>query len=155
MSAYVTTGKVLYTYRTAGNWVSGNIGTGGVESQNSAMAAYCAADQNKFWEMHDALFTNVLGEDAGSFTSRRLQAVAQKIGLDINAFNSCYSSQKYLDQVNQDFKDAQTSGIQGTPWFVLTYTVNGQTQTSSIDGAQPFNVFQQDIDKALAAAGAQ
>jgi len=155
ISSYVTTGKVFYTYRSAGNWVSGNIGDGGVESQNSAMAAYCAADQNKFWQMHDALFTNVLGEDAGSFTNRRLQGIAQNIGLDMNAFNSCYNSQKYLDQVNQDFKDAQTSGIQGTPWFVLTYTVNGQTQTSSIDGAQPFSVFQQDIDKALAAAGAQ
>jgi protein-disulfide isomerase len=155
ISSYVTTGKVFYTYRSAGNWVSGNIGDGGVESQNSAMAAYCAADQNKFWQMHDALFTNVLGEDAGSFTNRRLQSIAQNIGLDMNAFNSCYNSQKYLDQVNQDFKDAQTSGIQGTPWFVLTYTVNGQTQTSSIDGAQPFNVFQQDIDKALAAAGGQ
>jgi len=154
-STYVTTGKVLYTYRSAGNWVSGNIGDGGVESQDSAMAAYCAADQNKFWEMHDALFTNVLGEDAGSFTDRRLQAIAQNIGLDMSAYNSCYNSQKYLDQVNQDFKDAQASGIQGTPWFVLTYSVNGQTQTSSIDGNQPFNVFQQDIDKALAAAGAQ
>ncbi len=155
ISAYVTTGKVLYTYRTAGNWVSGNIGDNGFESQNSAMAAYCAADQNKFWEMHDALFTNVLGEDAGSFTSRRLQAIAQYIGLDMNAFNSCYSSQKYLDQVNQDYKDALASGIQGTPWFVLTYAVNGQTQTSTIDGNQPFNVFQQNIDKALAAAGAK
>jgi len=152
---YVKTNKVYYTYRSAGNWVSGNIGDGGFESQNSALAAYCAADQNKFWEMHDALFTNVLGEDAGSFTDRRLQAIAQSLGLDMNAFNSCYSSQKYLDQVNQDFKDAQASGIQGTPWFVLTYTVSGQTQTSTVDGNQPFSVFQQDIDKALAAAGAQ
>ncbi|MGA7194818.1 MAG: DsbA family protein, partial [Anaerolineales bacterium] len=97
----------------------------------------------------------VLGEDAGSFTDRRLQAIAQSIGLDMSAYNSCYSSQKYLSQVNQDGTDAQTSGIQGTPWFVLTYTVNGQTQTSTVDGNQPFNVFQQDIDKALAAAGAQ
>ena len=155
ISAYVTTGKVLYTYRSAGNWVSGNIGDGGFESQNSAMAAYCAADQNKFWEMHDALYTNVLGEDAGSFTDRRLQAIAQNIGLDMSTFNSCYSSKKYLDQVNQDYKDALASGIQGTPWFVLTYTVNGQTQTSTIDGDQSFSVFQQDIDKALAAAGAK
>ena len=155
ISAYVTTGKVLYTYRSAGNWVSGNIGDGGFKSQNSAIAAYCAADQNKFWEMHDALFTNVLGEDAGSFTSRRLQAIAQSIGLDMNTYNSCYSSQKYLNQVNQDFADAQASGIQGTPWFVLSYTVNGQTKTSTVDGNQPFNVFQQDIDQALAAAGAK
>jgi protein-disulfide isomerase len=155
ISTYVTTGKVFYTYRSAGNWVSGNIGDNGFESQDSAMAAYCAADQNKFWEMHDALFTNVLGEDAGSFTNRRLQAIAQNIGLNMNTFNSCYSSQKYLAQANQDNKDALASGIQGTPWFVLTYTANGQTQTSTVDGNQPFNVFQQAIDKALAAAGAK
>ena len=160
ISAYVTTGKVLYTYRSAGNWVSGNVAsqTGGsdTESQDSAEAAYCAADQNKFWEMHDALFTNVLGEaDGTSFPPRRLQTIAQSVGLDMNAYNSCFSSQKYLAQVNQDNKDALASGIQGTPWFVLTYTANGQTQTSTVDGNQPFNIFQQDIDKALAAAGAK
>ncbi|HUI87495.1 MAG TPA: thioredoxin domain-containing protein [Anaerolineales bacterium] len=160
ISTYVTTGKVFYTYRSAGNWVSDNVNsaTGGndTESRDSAEAAYCAADQNKFWEMHDALYTNALGEADGiSFTPRRLQAIAQNIGLDMNAFNSCFNGQKYLDQVNQDSQDAKNAGIQGTPWFVLSYTVNGKTQTSTVDGNQPFNVFQQDIDQALAAAGAQ
>ena len=120
IDAYVKTGKVFYTARSAGNWVSGNIGTGDVESQNSAMAAYCAADQNKFWQMHDALFTNVIGEEAGSYTTRRLQAIAQSAGLDMNAFNSCYSSNKYQNQVNQDFQDATTDKITGTPFFVIT-----------------------------------
>lgn len=149
IDAYVQTGKVQYTYRSAGNWVSANIGQGSVELQDAAMAAYCAADQNKFWQMHDALFANVLGEDAGSFTDPRLQAIAQLVGLNMNTFNSCYNSHKYLDQVNQDFKDAQTSGIQGTPFFVLTYIVNGQTRTTSVDGAQPYSIFQQTIDTAL------
>jgi protein-disulfide isomerase len=153
IDAYVKTGKVLYTARSAGNWVSGNIGTGGVESQNSAMAAYCAADQNKFWEMHDALFTNVIGEEAGSFTTRRLQAIAQNVGLDMNAYNSCYSNNKYLDQVNQDFQDATAAKITGTPFFVITYTANGQTNTDTVDGAQAFSVFQQKLDADLAAAG--
>ena len=45
----------------------------------------------------------------------------------MNTFNSCYGGHKYLAQVNQDFKDAQTSGIQGTPFFVLTYIVKGHT----------------------------
>lgn len=156
---YVRTGKVQFTYRSAGNWVSHNIaasqgGSEGVESQNSAMAAYCAADQNKFWEMHDALFANNRDvEDQGAFTDRRLAAIAESLGLDMNAFNSCYSSQKYKNQVDQDFKDAMAAGIQGTPYFVITYTVNGQTQTATIDGAQPFGVFQQELDKALAEAG--
>lgn len=152
---YVATGKVLYTYRSAGNWVSGNIGSGGTESQNAAMAAYCAADQGKFWQMHDALFTNVLGEEAGSFTGRRLQAIAQNVGLNMGTYNSCYSSNKYLDQTNQDYQDAIAAGITGTPFFVITYTVNGQTKTTTIEGAQPFSVFQQQIDAALTAAGTQ
>jgi protein-disulfide isomerase len=160
IDAYVKTGKVQFTYRSAGNWVSDNVDkqTGGndTESRDAAEAAYCAADQNKFWEMHDALFTNALGEaDGTSFNPRRLPAIAQIAGLDMPTFNSCYNSQKYLNQVNQDSQDAQSAGVQGTPWFILTYTVNGQTQTTPIDGAQPFNVFQQDIDQALTAAGAK
>jgi len=149
IDTYVKTGKVQYTYRSAGNWVSANMGQGSVESQDAAMAAYCATDQNKFWQMHDALFANVLGEDAGSFTDPRLQVIAQLVGLNMNTFNSCYSSHKYLDQVNQDFKDAQASGIQGTPFFVLTYSVNGQTRTTSVEGAQPYSIFHQTIDAAL------
>lgn len=155
IDAYVKTNKVLFIDRTAGNWVSANIGRGSTESQDSAMAAYCAADQNKFFEMNDALFTNVLGEDAGSFTTRRLEAIAQSIGLDVNAFNSCLTSQKYLSQVNQDLADARAANIQGTPFFTITYKVGGQQKTDTVDGAQPFSVFQQKLDAALAAAGAQ
>jgi protein-disulfide isomerase len=152
IDGYVKSGKVQFTARSAGNWVSGNIG-GGVESQNSAMAAYCAADQNKFWDMHDALFANVLGEEAGSFTDRRLQAIAAGVGLDMAAFNSCYSNNKYQNQVSQDFQDAKTAGINGTPFFVITYTAGGQARTDTIDGAQAYSVFQQKLDAALAAAG--
>jgi protein-disulfide isomerase len=103
-NAYVKTNKVYFVYRSAGNWVSRNAGTGGTESQDSAMAAYCAGDQNKFWQMHDALFANTRDvEEAGSFTTRRLQVIAQSIGLNMSDFNSCMSSNKYLNQVNQDF----------------------------------------------------
>ncbi len=152
---YVKNGKVLFTYRSAGNWVSRNLGRGGVESENAAMAAYCAADQNKFWEYHDALFANFLGEDVGSFTIRRLQAMAENVGLEMSAFNACLSSKKYSAQVKQDFEDALAAGISGTPYFVITYTVNGQEKTLVIEGAQPFSVFQQQLDQALREAGAQ
>jgi protein-disulfide isomerase len=153
-AAYVKTGKVLMEDRSAGNWVSHNAGTGGTESQDAAMAAYCAADQNKYWQMHDALFANNRDlEEAGSFTIRRLQVIAQSVGLDMNAYNSCMSSNKYLSQVNQDFQDATTAGITGTPFFVITYTVNGQTKTDTIEGAQTFSAFQQKLDAALAATG--
>ena len=157
LNAYVKTGKVYFTARSAGNFVSDNA-TGGTdtESRDSAEAAYCAADQNKFWQMHDALFTNVLGEADGiSFTPRRLQAIAQNVGLDMNAYNSCFSSSKYATQADQDLQDAVKAGLSGTPFFVVSYNANGQAKTETIDGAQPFSVFQQTLDAALVAAGAK
>jgi protein-disulfide isomerase len=153
VEAYVATGKVHFTYRSMGNWVSSNIGSG-TESENAAQAAYCAGDQNKYWEMHDMLFSNVLGENVGSFTDRRLAAIAEKTGLDMNAFNDCYSSNKYKTQVEQDAKDGLKAGVTGTPGFFLTYTdASGKEVTEAIDGAQPFSVFQEKIDAALAASG--
>jgi protein-disulfide isomerase len=153
VDTYVSSGKVYFTSRSAGNWVSHNIGGGSTESQDAAMAAYCAADQGKYWDMYDALFTNVIGEDAGSFTARRLQLIAENVGLDMQTFNSCFTSGKYLNQVNQDFTDANAAGITGTPFFVITYMAGGQTKTDTIDGAQAFSVFQQKLEAALAAAG--
>jgi protein-disulfide isomerase len=160
IDAYVKPGKVLLTARSAGNFVSDNAnsasGGSDTESRDSAEAALCAADQNKFWEMNDALFTNVLGEADGiSFTPRRLQAIAQNIGLDMNAYNSCFSGAKYENQANQDLQDAVKAGLTGTPYFVVSYTANGQPKTDTIEGAQPFSVFQQKLDAALAAAGAK
>lgn len=153
-NAYVKTGKVYFVYRTAGNWVSNNAGTGGTESQDSAMAAYCAGDQEKFWQMHDALFANNRDvEEAGSFTIRRLQVIAQSIGLNMSEYNSCMSSNKYLSQAQQDLQDATAAGITGTPYFVISYTVNGQEKTDTIEGAQTFSAFQQKLDAALKAAG--
>lgn len=160
METYIAPGKVFYTARSAGNFVSDNAnsqsGGSDAESIASAEAAYCAADQNKFWQMHDSLFTNVLGEADGiSFTPRRLQAIAQSIGLDMNAYNSCFSSSKYESQANQDLQDAVKAGLNGTPFFTITYTANGQTKTDTIDGAQPFSEFQQKLDAAIAAAGSK
>jgi protein-disulfide isomerase len=150
---FVKTGKLYFTYRSAGNWVSNNMGGVRTESQDAALAAYCAADQNKFWEMHASLFANNRDvEDQGSFTDRRLKAMADSIGLDMSAFNDCYNSGKYADQVQQDMQDALDAGAQGTPYFVMTYKVNGEVKTETIDGAQPINIFQQKIENALLVA---
>jgi Protein-disulfide isomerase len=151
---YIDTGKVQYVYRSMGNFVSDNIARGKgttptTESQDAALAAYCAGDQNKFWEMHAYLFGNALGEDAGSYTDKRLAAIAEKAGLNMDQFNSCYSSGKFRDRVQQDFQDGQAANVTGTPGFIITYTVNGETKTDRIDGAEPFSTFQQKLEAAL------
>lgn len=153
IESYISTGKVHFTYRSTGNWVSQNINSGLTESEDAAEAAYCAGDQGKYWEMHDMIFGNVLGEDVGSFTDRRLSAIAEKTGLDMTQYEECYSSNKYRDAVVKDGQDALAAGVQGTPSFVLTYTnASGEEVTELIEGAQPFSVFQEKIEAALAAA---
>jgi protein-disulfide isomerase len=146
---YIDTGKVRFVYRSMGNFVSGNIGGANTESQDAALAMYCAGDQNKFWEMHAHLFANVLGENVGSFTDKRLKLIAETTGLDMEQFNSCYDSGKFEDRVQQDLKDGQAAKINGTPGFLVTYTVNGEKKTKLIEGAQPFTKFQQELEAAL------
>ncbi len=152
---YVDTGKVRFVYRSMGNWVSRNIGGARTESQDAAAAAYCAGDQGKFWEMYDHLFANVLGEDVGSFTDRRLEAIAEKAGLNMDEFGSCYNSGKFEARVQQDYEDGLAAGVNGTPAFVITYTVNGETKTKRIDGAVPFSAFQVELEAILNEMGLQ
>jgi predicted DsbA family dithiol-disulfide isomerase len=99
--------------------------------------------------MHAHIFANALGEDVGSFTDERLKAIAETVGLDVSQFNSCYDSGKYEDRVQQDFEDGQAANINGTPGFLVTYTVNGETKTELIEGAQPFTAFQQKLEAIL------
>jgi protein-disulfide isomerase len=144
--SYVADGTVYFVYRSFGDFI-------GPESKAAAEAAYCAGDQGKFWEYHDILFANQTGENVGAFADRRLQAFAESLSLDMDAFNTCFSSGKYADRVAQDKADGTAAGVTGTPAFLLTYTVNGQQKQSLIAGAYPFSEFQSRIDTALTEMG--
>lgn len=154
---YIETGKVLFIYRSAGNFISDKSQAPNTESRDSAAAAYCAMDQGKFWEMHDAIYANNRDvENQGALTSRRLSAIAEVAGLDVAQFDECFDSGKYEDRVSEDFNDWTSTDLQsGTPFFIITYTVNGETKTTSVDGAQPFNEFQVTLESILSEIGAQ
>jgi len=153
---YVDPGKVLFTYRSAGNFISDKSQAPNTESQKAASAAYCAGDQDRFWEMHDALFANNRDvENQGSFSDQRLSEIAKAAGLDVAQFEECFDSGKYEDRVQRDLEDALASGLQGTPTFFITYQVNGETKTVIIEGAQPFSEFQVKLEAILNEIGAQ
>lgn len=153
---YIETGKVRFVYRSMGNWVSQNIGGGSTESQDAALAMYCASDQDKFWDMHAYLFANNMdAENVGAYADKRIKLIAEKAGLDMEQFNSCYDSGKYEERVQQDYEDGQAAGVNGTPGFLMTYEVNGEKKTKLIEGAQPFQVFQQELEAALSEINAQ
>jgi protein-disulfide isomerase len=143
---YVADGTVYFVYRSFGNFI-------GPESKAAAEAAYCAGDQDKYWEYHDILFANQTGENVGAYADRRLQAFAEALSLDMDAFNSCLNSSKYSDRADQDRVEGTAAGVTGTPAFVITYTVDGEQKTRFLAGAYPFSDFQTQIEGALAEIG--
>jgi protein-disulfide isomerase len=118
----------------------------GDDSVRAAMAADCANDQGKFWEMHDRLFTRLENQEQASLSEDTLVSYAQELGLDTRSFSECLSGQKYLNNVINDYQTAQSYGLQGTPGFVI----DGVVYTM---GAQPFEVFDNIIKSELAKAG--
>ncbi len=114
---YVKPGRILFIFRSYP--VVDSFIANGYESHLAALAAYCAGDQDMFWEYHDLLFQNQNGENQGNFNSARLEAFAVQLHLDSLKFNQCLSDQTHLDVLNADIKRANALGVNGTPSFFV------------------------------------
>ncbi len=117
----VASGQARYVFHNY-PFLDGNGAGSTGESDQAANAAMCANEQDKFWEMHSILYANWNGENQGAFSSRRLQAMAESLELDLDAFNSCFNSNKYEAEIQADFDLGGQMGVSGTP----TVFVNGQ-----------------------------
>lgn len=98
-------------------------------------AAECAAEQGKFWEMHDKLF-NTLQEWSVNDPTPIFTDLAQQLELDVDAFAACLTGEEAAQRVQEDL-DAGTPFVRGTPTFIVLY--NGQG--SIIPGALPAERF--------------
>ena len=98
------------------------------ESVQPAAAARCAADQGRFWQMHDWLFANWNGENQGGFRPDRLRQIAQSAELDMSAYDRCMAVGDKQAAVKADTKAAVADGINSTP----TVRLNGQTYTGQM-----------------------
>lgn len=117
------------------------------DAYRSHEAAACAADQQKFWDLHMKLFEKPVR------TIDELVPLAQSAGLDANAFRACLDSGKHSQAVRDSVARIQTLGINGTPNFLIgrTPTGGGPMKVSKlVEGAQPFSVFKAALDEALA-----
>jgi protein-disulfide isomerase len=104
----------------------------------AAEAAACANEQGKFWPYHDRLFANPTKLSAAD-----LKQHAADLGLNTSQFNACVDSHKFKADVDNDIREGEQAGVNGTPAFFI----NGR----SISGAQPFDVFKKIIDEELEA----
>jgi len=138
---YVDSGKVRYAYFDM------PLESIHKSAFKAAEATRCAGDLGKYWEMHERLFAS----------QQKLEPWSEHAkALDLNAtmFDNCMSSGKYAQAVRADIAVAQKLGITGTPSFLLALSDPKDPQKvtglSLLRGAQPFNNFKTELDKALA-----
>ncbi len=110
------------------------------------LAAACADDQQKFWEMHDRIYA---GQDEWSdlvlpsMTDPLsiFKRYAKELGLDVKSWESCVTTQKYTAKIKGNQAEGVRRNVQTTPTLVIgNKQVNGVT----------YDQFKQLVDDALA-----
>jgi protein-disulfide isomerase len=143
---YIKSNKVQYVFK---NYPIAQLHPASFKAH---VAAACAGDQQRYWEMHDKLYA-----DQRNFTLERFTEHADALRMDLPAFRACMDSSRHDALINADVAEAQSGGVQGTPVFVLALTdPNGKTVTPArvLVGAQPYEAFKEAIDAMLAQANA-
>jgi protein-disulfide isomerase len=101
----------------------------------AARAAYCAAEQDRFWQFHDALFASK------NLSPTVFTQIANDLGLGLPKFQACLSSEQSRAGVVKDIETARIFRIESTPSFI----VNGKL----VQGALSFADFQKIIEQEL------
>lgn len=113
---------------------------------DASMAAACANEQGRFWEMHDQIF---LTQDQwnGEVTNRPkavFSRLARAIGLNESQWDDCYDSQKYKLNIAANMREGERRLVQSTPTFVIG--------DKMIPGALGFDQLKAYVDSAAALA---
>ncbi len=141
---YIATGKARYVF------IDYPIAQLHPDAFKSHVAADCAGEQGKYWQMHTALFAGAPAKDAAALAER-----AQSIGLDAAKFSACLSSGRHDAAITESIARVEKLGIGGTPATLIGLTPRGNEPMKIIGyvyGARPFADFKAQIDAALAKA---
>jgi rhodanese-related sulfurtransferase len=109
-------------------------------AERMAEASECAADQGKFWEAVDKIYSRQT-----DLTDEGLKRDAAEIGLDLTQFNQCLASGTESGRVRRDHEDGQALGVVATPTFFIG--------RKALPDAPGFDEFSRLIDRELAAEG--
>lgn len=132
---YIETGKAKYVFKH----FPLNIHPQAVPA---SLAAECALEQNKFWEMHDELFNRQSEWSGRPDHLATFKTIASELGLNKDSFDKCLDKRVYLGNVNADYEEGLGKNVRGTP----TIYINNQM----IVGAQETSKFTNLIDSFLA-----
>lgn len=146
MRDYVDTGKVRYVFK---NYPVEELHPNAFRAH---VAAACAGDQGRYWQMHDRLFAA-----RGKFQTERFIEDARSVGLDTATFQSCLTGTAHDAVIRQDIDEAVRGGVNGTPVFVVALTASvgaAVTPLRVVVGVQPYEAFTDAIDDVLVRASA-
>ena len=135
---YVDTGKVKYVVRDFPLSFHGN-------AHKAAEAAECAGEQDKYWEMHDKLFSSQGEWSNLADATAKFKEYAKALGMK-SSFDSCLDNGDMAGEVDADLADGSASGINGTPGF---WIVSDDGDSKSVSGAYPYATFQAAFDAML------
>lgn len=102
-------------------------------ARRAAIAARCAADQGKYWELRNTMIRN-----ADKLGGERISGYAKEIGLDVKKLETCMASDFYKAGVDKDIAEGNAAGVTGTPSFVVGRLENGRLVGVRIVGAMPY-----------------
>ena len=134
---YVDNGKVRLAFI---NFPIGN-------HQNAVPAAeyaMCASAQNKFWEMHDAIFGAQEKWAAQPDPTATFEQLAGSIGADMAALRACVSGHKMRPMIEADRDKAAQAGVRATPSFFIGNQI--------LEGVQGPRELRKVLDAAIAGA---
>ena len=109
-------------------------------AEKAAEAGACAADQGKFWPLHDKMFGN-----QGKLAVDDLKGYAKESGLDAAKFDKCLDSGEKKAAVAADQKAGTDAGVNGTPAFFVDGIF--------INGAVPYEQLKDAVDRELKSKG--
>lgn len=132
---YVNSGKVRMAYLNFPLNIHPN-------AMPAAEAAMCASAQNRFWEMHDALFDSQQQWAGLQNAVPMYDSLASKIGIDMAAWRDCMTNHRTRTLIELDYERSERQGVQSTPSFFVG--------DQGIAGAEPYPVFRDAIERALA-----
>ena len=138
---YIRTGKAQIAY------LNFPITSSHPNAQPAHELAMCAAEQERFWPVSDALF-RTQGEWKGLRSPRAFfDSLARALPLDQTRLQRCLNAGEVRELVAADLDRAQRIGVGSTP----TFLIGGRP----LIGAQPYDAFRRAIDAAIAAAPAR
>lgn len=141
-SDYIDTNKAHYEVRLVAMIAP--------DSQRAAEGAYCAAEQNKFWDYIDTAYKdtwdnyysqNKTPDDVTLFSKSNIYGFARRVGLGGMQWQQCMDEGRYKDTITQNQKKMSEIKAYGTPHFII----NGK----NYNGAPPFSAFKAVIDSEL------